>query len=83
MEILKKQQKETEYGEYINRISEMPDEKLNYYSGIKQKPDVPEKLAASEGGTCFYKGIDIRWKGDIHFEARVFEGYGWYFVSRD
>lgn len=77
MEISKKQIKEMERNAYINMVSEILDRKLNIYSGTKQKFTVFEESA------YFYKVVDIRWKGDIHFEVETSKGYGWYFVSRD
>lgn len=77
MQISQKQIKEMEHNTYINIVSEILDKELNIYSGTKQK------LTVHEEGACFCKVVDIRWKGDIHFEAETSKCNGWYFVSRD
>lgn len=69
--------KEMERNTYINFVSEILDKELKVYSGTKQK------ITVFEEASWFCKVIDIRWKGDIHFEAETSKYNGWYFVSRD
>lgn len=77
MEISKKQIKDMERNRYINMVYEVLDKELNIYSGIKQA------FTMFEEDVYYCKVIDIRWKGDIHFEVETSKGNGWYFVSRD
>jgi len=77
MEISKKQMEEMDRNAYIAMVHEILDRELNSCSGTKQAFTMPEE------GSYFCKVVDIRWKGNIHFEAEAAKGNGWYFVSRD
>lgn len=77
MEISKRQIKEMERNTYINMVHEILDKELHFYSGVKQE------LTMFEEDVYFCKALDVRWKGDIHFEVKTSKGIGWYFVSRN
>ncbi len=71
-----KQIKEMERDAYLQLVHEILDRELNVYSGAKQECERPKDA-------YFYKVMDIRWKGGIHFEVSASKGNGWYLVSRD
>ena len=77
MELSIRQINDMKCRDYIDLVQNILDEKLNTCSGIKQEACVFDE------SVYYHKVVDIRWKGDIHFEVSTSKGNGWYYVSRN
>ncbi len=77
MELSSRQIREMKCIDYIAYVHDILDKELDACSGIKQ--DIGE----FNNEIYYHNVMDIRWKGNIHFEVCTNKGNGWYYVTRN